>query len=42
MTRAEIDAFVGALAETFEENERFLGFLRAAGGRLLRQRFSSR
>jgi putrescine aminotransferase len=36
--RSEIDAFVDALGEVFSENESFLRFLRAAGGRLLQRR----
>jgi putrescine aminotransferase len=38
VTRAEIDAFVHALGETFAENEGFLRFLRAAGGRVVERR----
>jgi len=39
--RAEIDAFVDALGETFSENESFLRFARAAGGRLIQRQLGS-
>jgi putrescine aminotransferase len=36
--RSEIDAFVDALGETFSENESFVRFARAAGGRILERK----
>jgi putrescine aminotransferase len=38
--RAEIDAFVDALKATFAENESFVSFARAAGGRILERRLA--
>jgi putrescine aminotransferase len=38
--RRQIDAFADALGECLAENESFLRFLRAAGGRLLERRLA--